>query len=253
MPNALVRKLESFAQLSEADKRVLNDVIQRNAREVGPRTDLIREGDKPEGVHLILEGFACRYKILPDGTRQIMAYMIPGDFCDLHIFILREMDHSVATLSHCREVEIPRATIIELTEDHPRIARAFWWATLVDEAILRQWLISLGRRDAGKRLAHLICELLLRLQLVGLVSGYTFELPLTQEELADTLGMSGVHLNRMLQDLRRSGMIELQDHSLVVLDRVRLQEYAGFDPNYLHLREREGPALREATRTETRS
>src|SRR5215203_1577592 len=132
MPNVLVRKLESFTQLSESEKRLLHDLIQHNVREVGARTDLIQEGDKPEGIHLVFEGFACRYKILPEGTRQIMAYMIPGDFCDLHIFILRAMDHSVATLSRCRVAEIPHAVIMQLADQHPHIARAFWWATLVD-------------------------------------------------------------------------------------------------------------------------
>lgn len=122
--NPLVRKLRAFARLSDDDLRVL-DELSHNGREVGPRTDLIQEGDKPSDVHLVMEGFACRYKVQPGGKRNIMAYLIPGDFCDLHVFVLNEMDHSIATLSPCRIVDIPRKRILELT-DMPAIARAFW-------------------------------------------------------------------------------------------------------------------------------
>ena len=187
MGNLLTRKLEAFAPLPEADKRLLDDVIQE-PQEVGPREDLIREGEAPTDVNLILEGFACRYKVLADGTRQIMAYLVPGDFCDLHVFILKEMDHSIATLSRCTVVKIPRQRILELTE-RPAIARAFWWAALVDEATLREWLVNIGARPAEQRVAHLLCELLVRLRVVGLADGGQYELPLTQKELGDTTGL----------------------------------------------------------------
>ena len=128
MMNLLTRKLEAFGPLPDADRRLLDEVIQP-AQLVGPRKDLIREGDAPSHVNLILEGFACRYKTTPDGSRQIMAYLVPGDFCDLHVFILKSMDHTIATLSRCQVVKIPRAQILELME-RPAIARAFWWAAL---------------------------------------------------------------------------------------------------------------------------
>jgi CRP-like cAMP-binding protein len=176
--NILTRKLEAFAPLGDADKRLLDDVI-RDAREVRPHQDLIQEGDVPSDVHLILEGFACRYKLLSEGRRHIMAYLLPGDFCDHHVFILKAMDHSIATLSRCKVVAIPRQRVLELTE-RPAIARAFWWAALVDEATLREWLVNIGRRSAEHRVAHLLCELLLRLRAVGLANGDRFELPLTE-------------------------------------------------------------------------
>jgi CRP-like cAMP-binding protein len=238
MANLLTRKLEAFAPLPEADKHLLDEVI-REPQEVGPREDLIREGEAPTDVHLIIEGFACRYKLLADGTRQIMAYLVPGDFCDLHVFILKAMDHSIATLSCCTVVKIPRQRILELTE-RPAIARALWWAALVDEATLREWLVNIGARPAEQRVAHLLCELLLRLRAVGLANGGQYELPVTQQELGDTTGLTNVHVNRVLQSLRRDGLITFKNKNLVILDTERLETFSGFTPNYLHLAERNG-------------
>ena len=235
--NLFTRKLEAFAPLSEADKRCLDATIQPT-HEIGSRMDLIHEGDTPEAVHLILDGFACRYKMLPDGRRQIIAYLVPGDFCDLHIFILKAMDHSIATLSRCTVVKILRPQILELL-DRPAIARAMWWATLVDESILREWLVSVGGRPAEERIGHLLCELLLRLQTVGLTTQNTYELPITQTELADTVGLSSVHVNRVLQRLRDDGLITFKSKSLVILDVKRLKTVSGFNPNYLHLANRD--------------
>ncbi len=238
MANLLTRKLEAFAPLPEADKRLLDEGI-RGPQEVGPREDLIREGDAPTDVHLILEGFACRYKLLADGTRQIMAYLVPGDFCDLHVFILKEMDHSIATLSRCTVVKIPRQRILELT-DRPAIARALWWAALVDKATLREWLVNIGARPAEQRIAHLLCELLLRLRAVGLANGGQYELPVTQQELGDTMGLTNVHVNRVLQRVRGDGLITFKNKNLVILDVERLEAFSGFTPNYLHLAQGNG-------------
>lgn len=241
IPNPLLRKLERFEPLSEADKAVV-ERASRHARTVEARTDLIREGNKPADVRLILDGFACRYKLLPDGGRQILAYLVPGDFCDLHVFILSEMDHSIATLSPCLVADIPREMILEMTEQHPKIARALWWATLVDEAVLREWLAGMGRRDASQQVAHLFCEMLVRLQTVGFATENSYELPVSQIELADTVGLSNVHVNRTLQELRAQGLIVLKGKSLVIPDVDRLKRFGEFNPNYLHL----GPAPRSA-------
>lgn len=235
--NPLVRKMRAFARFSDDDLRTLDDLVV-SVRDVEARTDLIQEGDKPSDVYLVMEGFACRYKVLPGGKRHIMAYLVPGDFCDLHVFILNEMDHSLATLSPCRIVDIPRTRILELIE-RPAIARAFWVAALVDEATLREWLVNIGSRPAEERIAHLLCELHLRLKAVGLANGDRYELPLTQNDLADTMGMSGVHMNRVLQHLRADGLIELKGKNLVILDLERLKAFGGFNPNYLHLLQRE--------------
>jgi CRP-like cAMP-binding protein len=176
----------------------------------------------------------CRYKLVAGGGRQIMAYLVPGDFCDLHVFILKAMDHSIGTLSQCSVVSIDRARIVELTE-RPAIARALWWATLVDEATVREWVVNVGARPADERLAHLLCELLVRLKAVGLADGGSYELPITQVDLADTVGLSTVHVNRVLQRLRALELITLRNGRLVILDVEKLNAFSGFNPNYLHL------------------
>ncbi|TXM70163.1 helix-turn-helix domain-containing protein [Methylobacterium sp. WL120] len=235
--NPLVRKLKGFAPLSEADMAVL-ERISAPSRIVPSQTDLVREGDAPEGVFLILEGIACRHKVRATGARQITAYLVPGDFCDLDVALLDKMDHAITTLSACRVVRIAPETVAEVMEHHPQIARAFRVSTLVDEATLREWLVNVGSRSALERLAHLLCELRVRLQVVGLVENNSFDLPLTQEVLADTTGLSNVHLNRTLQELRRRGLIELRYRRLTILDLPRLKALAEFKANYLHLGER---------------
>ena len=237
MPNPLIRKLKAADSLTEEDQATLQRVCQRT-RNVEARRDLTREGDRPENVHLVLDGFACRYKVKPDGHRHIMALLVPGDFCDLHVAILDHMDHSIATITPCTMVEIPRLTILDLTENYPGIARALWWATLVDEAVLREWLVNVGSRSANERLAHFACEMLLRLGNVGLADGDGYRLPLTQVDLADLLGMTSVHVNRTLQSLREADLIVLKSRRFHIPDVARLSAYCGFNPNYLHLRQR---------------
>lgn len=234
MTNLLSRKLQNFVTLDQSDLDLLDRVVQRT-RIVPADRDLISEGDKPSDVHLILRGFACRYKILRNGGRQIMAYLVPGDLCDLHVFLLDHMDHSLGTLSECEVVDLPRATIVEML-DRPAIARALLLSTMVDEGTLREWLVNLGRRQAEARFAHLMCELLARLEAVGLVSDNTYSLPLTQIELADTTGVTSVHANRVLQKLRADGLISFEDKELEILDVHQLRLRAGWNPNYLHLR-----------------
>ncbi|MCE7029657.1 Crp/Fnr family transcriptional regulator [Jiella avicenniae] len=234
MANPLFRKLSDANTLNDADRDILDKVIARQ-RTVAARRDVISAGDRPKDVHLVIEGFACRYKLLPDGQRQIVAILVPGDFCDLHVAILGEMDHGIATLSNCTIVEIPPATVDDLTMNHPRITRSLWWATLVDEAILREWVTNLGRRPADRHIAHLMCELYLRLKAVGLVIDHTFELPLTQQELADAIGISIVHANRMLSDLRDRGLVTFQGRRVRIADFDALMAFADFDPAYLHL------------------
>ena len=197
--------------------------------------ELIRDGDRPKNVHLLISGWAYRYKLLPDGGRQIMAYLIPGDLCDIHIFILKRMDHSIGLLSDAEVALIPEQTIVDLMDTYPRIARALFWATLVDEATLREWLVNTLRREPFERIAHLFCELWLRMKAVGLVHGDSFDLPITQAELGDTIGLNAVTVNRVLQRLRREELITLRNERLAILNADRLQAISGFDPNYLHL------------------
>ncbi|MFD1881154.1 Crp/Fnr family transcriptional regulator [Paracoccus pacificus] len=210
----------------------LNQII-RDPVTLPARQDIIRQGDDPENVHLILEGIACRFKMMPDGGRSIMALLIPGDFCDLDVAILPVMDHSIGTLTACVMVDIPRKQIKELLEHHSRIARTLRWATLVDEAVLREWLVSMGQRRADKQMAHLFCELFTRFQAVGLAE--PFLLPLTQEQLADTLGITPVHAQRVLASLRSRNMIALEGRAITIIDLDRLMAFAEFNPDYLHL------------------
>ncbi len=237
MSNPLISKLERGADLTVEDRARLEAVV-RHRRSVERRKDLIHQGDAPSDVHLVMEGFACRYKVLPNGRRQIMAFLIPGDFCDFHVAILGVMDHGIATLTPCTMVSIPSETIADLTMNHPRIARALWWCTLVDEAILREWLVNMGQRPADQQVAHVLCELLVRLQSVGLATDTSYDFPLTQQELGDAMGLSVVHTNRSLQTLRDAGLMVLKDGTMTIPDVARMNEFAGFDPNYLHLTRR---------------
>ncbi|HYW17351.1 MAG TPA: Crp/Fnr family transcriptional regulator [Allosphingosinicella sp.] len=242
LETTLVAKLETRGPLSEEDRRDLNS-LHKSAREVGARRSIIREGDRPDHVHLMVEGWAARYKLLPDGARQITAFLIPGDFCDLHITILGEMDHGISTLTRSRVAFIHRSRMEDLTE-RPSLIKAFWWSTLVDEAILRSWIVNVGRRDAYESIGHLFCELYVRMKNVGLVDQQHFDLPLTQEEIGDALGLTSVHVNRVLQRLRSEDLISLRQGVLTILDYRRLEAASGFNSNYLHLDRREEKLIR---------
>lgn len=235
--NPLISKLEVVASLSEEDRHVLWELCG-DVREVPARRDILSDGERPDHIHIILGGWAARYKMLRNGSRQITAFLIPGDFCDLHVTILRQMDHGIFTLTPATVAYIPHQAMQDLPLDRPALARALWWATLVDEAVLRAWIVNIGRRDAYQGVAHLLCELHARMWNVGLVDEGRFSLPLTQEELADALGLTPVHVNRVLQRLRKEGLITLEARLLTVEDPAALRETAGFDPSYLHERGR---------------
>jgi len=234
MPHHLIRKLEQFTELSGSDKRALKSAASTQRR-FGARTDIISEGDAPLHVNLILEGWACRYKQLNDGRRQIISLFVPGDMCDEHVDALREMDHSVATLSPVNVAEIARPMLSQMIEEHPRIRKALCWNVLVTAAIQREWTVSLGQRTATERLGHLLCELFVRLRGIGLTQGNSYALPLTQGELGEVLGLSNVHTNRTVQELRRTGLIVLKGKYLEIPNLAALQAASLFNPNYLHL------------------
>jgi CRP-like cAMP-binding protein len=232
--NPLILKLESLATLSDEDRAALNS-LSAHPRAVPARTDLIREGDAPNGVYLILKGMACRYKVRANGARQIMAYLVPGDFCDLDVALLKEMDHAIGTFSACEVVQIPPHDIQEILRDRPAISHAMRLATLVEQATSREWLVNVGRRSAEERIAHLLSELLLRLRVVGCASADGYAFPITQIDLADTTGLSSVHVSRTLGNLRAEGLIKLSGRYLQILDLPRLQGLAEFRSNYSHL------------------
>ncbi|TPI36954.1 Crp/Fnr family transcriptional regulator [Mesorhizobium sp. B3-1-9] len=242
MRRPLIRKLEKFTRLSHADKEMLVKIAAQRVRRFSAREDIIHEGEKPEFINLINEGWAYRYKTLEDGRRQIIAFFLPGDLCDLNVFILKEMDHSIGAITPVVVSEISRAAFDEMMIRHPRITQALWWELLVAAAIQREWTVNLGQRDALERMAHLLCELFIRLEAAGCTSSSSCEFPLTQTELGETLGMSTVHVNRTLQELRASNLIVLKDRTLTIPNLQALQDVALFNPNYLHL-DREGRHL----------
>jgi CRP-like cAMP-binding protein len=239
MPNPLILKLQHIGPLSREEERAIEQAIART-RHVAARQDIVSDGESPTDSSLILEGFACRYKLLPEGRRQISSFQIPGDFCDIQSFVLDRMDHSVGTLTPCRIAVIPHKTILQITETYPRIARALWKETLVDAAVYREWLASVGRRSAYRRIAHLLCEVLTRLRAVGLTHNGSAALPVTQADIADSLGLSVVHVNRTLQQLRGEGLITWRNGTLVVHDWERLEEAGEFEPSYLQLKSGDG-------------
>ena len=234
MANALTRKLQTFGLLDRQDLDALEQLCG-NVHDRAAGDDLIREGERPEQVFLLLEGWGFRYKLMPDGARQIMAYLIPGDLCDIHIFVLKAMDHALGLLSPAKVAYIKPDLLLEVMDRHPRLQRALWWATLVDEAVLREWLVNMGQREAYERIAHLLTEMWLRMRAVGLASGDSLSLPLTQRELGDTMGLTPVSVNRALQRLRADGLISLEQKRLTIHDTRGLMRVSGFEPNYLHL------------------
>ncbi len=234
MTDIFVRKLETFSPLSEDDRRFIASVTRRFDL-VSAETDIIREGDEPTDVRLIETGLAFRYKLLHRGQRQIVGFLFPGDICDLHAALLDSMDHSIAALSASRVVRISRSDIAALLE-RPAIARALLMVTLVNESIARDWLANVGGRRAEQRLAHLLCEWHLRLQLVGLTKSDECEFPLTQTQVGDTLGMTSVHVNRSLQSLRSEKLIILRNRRLTILDAARLRHVGGFASTYMHIK-----------------
>lgn len=230
----MASKLEAFTKLSDDDRKALAQV-SRNHRFVEARQDLISEGDKPRHVHLLLEGWASRYKTLPDGKRQIVSFFVPGDFCDINVYILKQMDHSIGAITRLKVAMITPDEMNVLTTGRPRITQALWWHELVNTAIQREWTLNIGQRSAFERLAHLLIEIYLRLQTIGRTTDGRCDFPLTQTDLADATGLTAVHVNRTLQELRRVGLIELERKQLKILDLDRMMEVAMFNANYLHL------------------
>ena len=234
----MIRKLDSIFPLSEEERQALQQLpVQVTLFKADQ--DIVRIGDQPSQCCLLLEGFTQVYKLTAEGKRQIMAIHVPGDIPDLQSLHLKIMDNSVATMSQCTVGFIQHQDLHRVCERYPRITAALWRETLVDAAIFREWLLNIGRREAYVRMAHLLCEFLTRLKVVGLAQDDTFDLPLTQAELADCTGTSTVHVNRVLQALRANGLIETRGTQITIPDRERLEEIGEFDPLYLHLREEE--------------
>lgn len=234
MTNVLIQKLAVRDRLPIEERRLLERVAVR-VKEIAHDHDLVRPGDRATESSLLLEGIAARYKMLGGGRRQISALHVPGDFVDLHSFLVKTMDHGVVALTACTVAMVPHETLKEITETSPHLTRMLWLSTVIDGSIYLEWIANMGRRAALERTAHLICELYKRLEAVGRTDGTSFRFPLTQAELGDALGLSLVHVNRVVQALRTQGLVSWEGRVLTILDWKRLCDMAEFDPTYLHL------------------
>ena len=240
--NPFIEKLRGYAPILAADEAALENACHR-ARKFPPDYDLILEGDMPGPVFVILKGWACRYKILPGGSRQIISFLMPGDFCDMHVALLAEMDHSIGTLTSAEVVTIPHDRMEALLDVSPGLARAFWWTQLVNEGVLRATIVSMGRRTSLERVAHLLCELCFRMRNIGIATQTSIVMPFTQIVLADAVGLTPVHVNRVVRRLRSLGALDLSAGRLIIADIKLLAEIAGFDDTYLHRRLRPAKGL----------
>jgi CRP-like cAMP-binding protein len=232
--NPLIRRLESIFALTDDERQAL-DSLPMQVTVIKGNQDIVREGDRPSRCCLLLSGFACTYKVTAQGRRQIVSFNIAGDIPDLQSLHLRILDNSIGTLTSCSVGFIIHEDMREICSRYPRIAAAFWREALIDAAIFREWMTSMGQREAYSRIAHLLCEMLVRLRAVGLVEDHACDLPITQAEFADALGLTPVHVNRVLQQLRADGLIELKGTRLNIPDWEKLKEVGEFDPTYLHL------------------
>jgi CRP-like cAMP-binding protein len=229
----LARRLERYSPLSPAEKQSL-ETVARDVRRFDARSHMAKSGTPVDGIFAIIEGFACRYKLLPDGRRQILAFLLPGDLCDTRSFVLATRDHSLCALSPVDAAYLSREAVQRL-EELPGLNHALACNSLVQQSIAREWLVNIGHRTSFERLSHLLCEIFVRLDVVGLAREYTCEVPLTQTEIADTLALSAVHVNRTLMELRRAGILSFHNRQLVIHDYTALREAAGFEPSYLQL------------------
>ena len=236
----LIRKLESITTLSDEEWAAIES-LPRRVQVLQPHQDIVRDGDRASQCCVVLDGWLCRYKIISGGKRQIFSFHIAGDIPDLQSLHIPVMDHSLATITAATVAFIPHVALHDLTARFPNIAAKLWRDTLIDAAIFRQWLLSMGRRDAFDHLAHLFCELYLKQEAVGLGGDHRCPMPVTQVDLADATGMSNVHVNRVLQTMRGKGMITLRSHTLIIQAWDELIRAAEFDATYLHLQKRAVP------------
>lgn len=230
-----LRKLQGHSPLDAGEREVLRGLVGRLER-IGPRAVVVEDGAAPAAAAVLIEGFACRFKLLPDGRRQILSFHLAGDGIDLQSLLLGTADHGIAAVTDCLIAWLPHNALRAAARAHERIADALWRETLTDAAIARQWLLNVGQRDAYSRLAHLFCELGVRAGAAGLGRSTGFEMPATQVDLGDATGLTPVHINRTLQRLRGDRLIAQRGTALTILDWPRLAGAAGFDPAYLRLR-----------------
>lgn len=232
--DAMVRKLQQWHPLDAGDQDALRALPYRLI-EFRPHEYIVRQSDKPQNSCLMVSGFSIRHKVAGNGGRQIFSIHMQGDLADLQNSLLGVADHNLQALTHVEAAMIPVEAIQEAAFSRPAIGRALWYETLVDASIFREWTLNVGRRDARTRAAHMLCEFALRLEAAGLGERCDYELPMTQEQLADALGLTAVHTNRTLMGLGGDGLIERRQRSVKIVDWPGLIDVGDFDPAYLHL------------------
>jgi CRP-like cAMP-binding protein len=233
--NPWAMKMEQFTSFTREERDRLDALVAFKQRELRAQEDIIADGAHSDYCHVLLTGLACRYKILPDGERQIMAFLVPGDLCDAEIFVLKKMDHAVGTLAPSTTAMIHSAEMKTLLREASPLSEALWWGTMTDLGVLRERIVDQGRRDASERLAHLLYEMLVRYRVTGSARGLSIDFPITQADLADATGMTPSHVNRVLQRFREDGLIELHNRTLTITNPPRLKSLGQFDATYLHL------------------
>jgi CRP-like cAMP-binding protein len=235
---ALIRRLRALDAISDEEIAIIR-ALPIAVRDYRAEQAVVRDGERPRECCLIIEGFCARSKTLPDGRRQILSIHIPGEIPDLMSLFLHVMDHDLATLTAARLGFLSHESLRQLHRRSINVAEMFWRDTLIDAAMFREWIVNVGQRPAPARLAHVMMELRERLRVIGRIEGNSFEMPLTQEEIGEALGITAVHVNRVIRQLREDGIVELQRGRVIVLDERKFQELADFDHRYLH----QSPAL----------
>jgi CRP-like cAMP-binding protein len=219
--------------LTDGDRRAIIE-LPWTRKVLGREAYLVREGEPTTSCTLLLQGFAFRQKLVSDGARQIISFHIPGEFLDVQNGLLEVADHNVQSLTRSVVVSVSKDALTDLMSARPNVRRSIWLDMLLDASIFREWVVNVGRRDARRRIAHLLCELVMRLQSSGQIDGPPYDFPITQEQMADATGLTAVHTNRTLQGLRKDGLIELQASKLTVLDWEGLTHAGDFTERYLH-------------------
>lgn len=220
--------------LTDAERALLEGTISE-VRTIEARQTIVHAEKKVDVSTMLIEGIMSRYIDDRRGLRQLVAVHVPGEFVDLHAFPMRRLDHSIGTLTPCTVAIVPHAALKEVIDSRPELARKLWFSTLIDAAMHRAWLFRLGRLDAAGRVAHFLCEMNARLQAVGLSDGHRFALSITQADIAEICGLTTVHTNRVLRQLREAGLCQIRASLVEILDPAQLIRRADFDPQYLYL------------------
>jgi CRP-like cAMP-binding protein len=231
--SAVIRKLDKFARLDEQDRDEIA-ALPFAFKTAGPHTYLVREGNEAKSCCVLLTGYACRHKMTNKGGRQIVSFHVAGDLLDLQHLLLTIADHSLETITEVTYATVPAADLKDLARRRPNIAEALWRDTLIDASIFREWVLNVGRRDAQSRIAHMLCEFVVRCESAGLGRPEQFNLPMTQEDIGDATGLTSVHVNRSLRALTELGILDHRGRSVSIRDWDQLRRVAGFDPAYLH-------------------